>query len=185
MTVFRLTSADFHFLPPPMCLWVEPAGREWKSADVEQKTVTLIYPYPYLRTGGESCSFHSLLFALSEWKWWKFYYGPSRYSHNLNWNFFKHKNFSFHFVFFHFVPSMTKIYRLSLISLLLTLLQAREAICWFWHQSSGYCDKSFWPPIHPFTMEQHLSIFIEGITEKGILISYTNLIKLKTIFTSN
>jgi hypothetical protein len=29
-----------------MHLWVEPAGGEQKSADVEQKTVTLIYPYP-------------------------------------------------------------------------------------------------------------------------------------------
>jgi hypothetical protein len=29
-----------------MHLWVEPAGRERKSANVEQKTVTLIYPYP-------------------------------------------------------------------------------------------------------------------------------------------
>jgi hypothetical protein len=28
-----------------MRLWVEPAGREWKSADVEWKMVTLIYPY--------------------------------------------------------------------------------------------------------------------------------------------
>jgi len=27
-------------------LWVEPAGGERKSADVEQKMVTLIYPYP-------------------------------------------------------------------------------------------------------------------------------------------
>jgi hypothetical protein len=29
-----------------MRLWVEPAGREEKSADVERKTVKLIYPYP-------------------------------------------------------------------------------------------------------------------------------------------
>ncbi len=29
-----------------MHLWVEPAGGEQKSADVEQKTVMLIYPYP-------------------------------------------------------------------------------------------------------------------------------------------
>jgi len=29
-----------------MRLWVEPAGGERKSADVEEKTVTLIYPYP-------------------------------------------------------------------------------------------------------------------------------------------
>ncbi len=29
-----------------MRLWVEPAGRERKSVHVEQKTVTLIYPYP-------------------------------------------------------------------------------------------------------------------------------------------
>jgi len=29
-----------------MHLWVEPAGREQKSADVELKMVTLIYPYP-------------------------------------------------------------------------------------------------------------------------------------------
>jgi len=29
-----------------MHLWVEPAGGEQKSADIEQKTVTLIYPYP-------------------------------------------------------------------------------------------------------------------------------------------
>jgi hypothetical protein len=29
-----------------MHLWVEPAGGEQKSADVEQKMVTLIYPYP-------------------------------------------------------------------------------------------------------------------------------------------
>jgi hypothetical protein len=29
-----------------MHLWVEPAGGEQKSADVERKTVTLIYPYP-------------------------------------------------------------------------------------------------------------------------------------------
>ncbi len=29
-----------------MRLWVEPAGGEQKSADVERKTVTLIYPYP-------------------------------------------------------------------------------------------------------------------------------------------
>ncbi len=40
------------FLLPARPQWVEPAGREerksggeWKSADVEQKTVTLIYPY--------------------------------------------------------------------------------------------------------------------------------------------
>jgi hypothetical protein len=29
-----------------MHLWVELAGGERKSADIEQKTVTLIYPYP-------------------------------------------------------------------------------------------------------------------------------------------
>jgi hypothetical protein len=29
-----------------MHLWVQPAGGEWKSANVEQKMVTLIYPYP-------------------------------------------------------------------------------------------------------------------------------------------
>jgi hypothetical protein len=29
-----------------MRLWVEPAGGEQKSADVEWKMVTLIYPYP-------------------------------------------------------------------------------------------------------------------------------------------
>jgi hypothetical protein len=29
-----------------MHLWVEPVGGEWKSADIEQKTVMLIYPYP-------------------------------------------------------------------------------------------------------------------------------------------
>jgi hypothetical protein len=29
-----------------MHLWVEPAGGEWKSSDVEWKTVMLIYPYP-------------------------------------------------------------------------------------------------------------------------------------------
>jgi hypothetical protein len=29
-----------------MHLWVEPAGGEQKSTYVEQKTVTLIYPYP-------------------------------------------------------------------------------------------------------------------------------------------
>ncbi len=29
-----------------MRLWVEPAGGEQKSADIERKTVTLIYPYP-------------------------------------------------------------------------------------------------------------------------------------------
>ncbi len=41
------------FLLPARPQWVEPAGgeerksgRERKSADVEQKTVTLIYPYP-------------------------------------------------------------------------------------------------------------------------------------------
>ncbi len=28
-----------------MHLWVEPAGGEQKSADIEWKTVTLIYPY--------------------------------------------------------------------------------------------------------------------------------------------
>ncbi len=28
-----------------MRLWVEPAGGEWKSTDVEQKMVKLIYPY--------------------------------------------------------------------------------------------------------------------------------------------
>jgi hypothetical protein len=33
-----------------MCLWVEPAGGEQKSADVEQKMVTLIYPYPPILT---------------------------------------------------------------------------------------------------------------------------------------
>jgi hypothetical protein len=31
-----------------MRLWVEPAGVERKSAGVEWKTVTLIYPYPDL-----------------------------------------------------------------------------------------------------------------------------------------
>ncbi len=30
-----------------MHLWVEPAGGERKSANVEQKMVTLIYPYPF------------------------------------------------------------------------------------------------------------------------------------------
>jgi len=30
-----------------MRLWVEPAGRERKSANIEWKMVTLIYPYPY------------------------------------------------------------------------------------------------------------------------------------------
>jgi hypothetical protein len=29
-----------------MHLWVEPAGGEQKSADVERKMVMLIYPYP-------------------------------------------------------------------------------------------------------------------------------------------
>jgi hypothetical protein len=29
-----------------MRLWVEPAGGEQKSADIERKMVTLIYPYP-------------------------------------------------------------------------------------------------------------------------------------------
>jgi hypothetical protein len=36
----------FRFLPPIRCLWLEPAGGEQKSTVVEQKTVTLIYPYP-------------------------------------------------------------------------------------------------------------------------------------------
>jgi hypothetical protein len=36
---------------PLMHLWVEPAGGEWKSADIEQKMVTLIYPYPILLGG--------------------------------------------------------------------------------------------------------------------------------------
>jgi hypothetical protein len=29
-----------------MCVWVEPTGGQRKSADIEWKTVTLIYPYP-------------------------------------------------------------------------------------------------------------------------------------------
>jgi len=33
-----------------MHFWVEPAGGEWKSANVEWKTVTLIYPYPRKRS---------------------------------------------------------------------------------------------------------------------------------------
>jgi len=33
---------------PNYTFCVEPAGREQKSADVEWKTVTLIYPYPLL-----------------------------------------------------------------------------------------------------------------------------------------
>jgi hypothetical protein len=44
--VFRLTSADF--CSPLMRLWVEPAGRERKSADIERKMVMLIYPYALL-----------------------------------------------------------------------------------------------------------------------------------------
>jgi hypothetical protein len=48
MTVFRLTSADFCFSPPLMRLWVEPAGGEQKSTNIEQKMVTLIYLYPLL-----------------------------------------------------------------------------------------------------------------------------------------
>jgi hypothetical protein len=31
---------------PFMLLWVEPAGGEQKSDNIEQKTVMLIYPYP-------------------------------------------------------------------------------------------------------------------------------------------
>ncbi len=31
-----------------MRLWVEPSGGEQKSADIEQKMVTLIYPYPVI-----------------------------------------------------------------------------------------------------------------------------------------
>ncbi len=34
------------FRPLLMHLWVEPAGGEQKSTDVDRKTVTLIYPYP-------------------------------------------------------------------------------------------------------------------------------------------
>jgi hypothetical protein len=45
VTIFCLTSADFHFPPPLMRFWVEPAGGEKKSADIEQKTVMLIYLY--------------------------------------------------------------------------------------------------------------------------------------------
>jgi hypothetical protein len=37
------------FLLPVRLQWVEPAGGELKSADVEQKTVTLIYPYPNMK----------------------------------------------------------------------------------------------------------------------------------------
>jgi hypothetical protein len=33
-----------------MHLWVEPAAGERKSANVEQKMVTLIYPYPAFAT---------------------------------------------------------------------------------------------------------------------------------------
>jgi hypothetical protein len=50
VTVFCLTSADFCFPPPLMCLWVEPAGGEQKSADIERQMVMLIYPYPSLMT---------------------------------------------------------------------------------------------------------------------------------------
>jgi hypothetical protein len=50
VTIFRLTSADFCFLPPLLRLWVEPAGGERKFANVEWKTVMLIYPYPTLST---------------------------------------------------------------------------------------------------------------------------------------
>jgi hypothetical protein len=37
------------FLLPTRLQWVEPAGGELKSANVEQKTVTLIYPYPNMK----------------------------------------------------------------------------------------------------------------------------------------
>jgi hypothetical protein len=45
---FPLRSA-FCFPTPNYTFRVEPAGGERKSADVEQKTVTLIYPYPLIR----------------------------------------------------------------------------------------------------------------------------------------
>jgi hypothetical protein len=35
-----------------MRLWVEPAGGEQKSADVEQKMVTLFYPYAFKAANG-------------------------------------------------------------------------------------------------------------------------------------
>jgi hypothetical protein len=44
VTVFR--NIPLSAPPPIRRLWVEPAGGERKSTDVEWKTVMLIYPYP-------------------------------------------------------------------------------------------------------------------------------------------
>jgi hypothetical protein len=40
--------------------WVEPAGGEQKSADIEQKMVTLIYPYPSLQNTNPLRLYHPL-----------------------------------------------------------------------------------------------------------------------------
>jgi hypothetical protein len=43
-----------------MHLWVKPADREQKSADVERKTVTLIYPYPSFWVSTQQILPHSI-----------------------------------------------------------------------------------------------------------------------------
>ena len=39
-------SVTFRFPLPARLQWLEPAGGKWKSANVEWKTYTLIYPDP-------------------------------------------------------------------------------------------------------------------------------------------
>jgi hypothetical protein len=50
----------FCFPLPARLQWLEPAGRKQKSADVEQKTYTLIYPDPlfYIEHDAEIFSVH-------------------------------------------------------------------------------------------------------------------------------
>jgi hypothetical protein len=41
-----MVPVTFHFLLPARLQWLEPAGGKRKSADIERKMYTLIYPDP-------------------------------------------------------------------------------------------------------------------------------------------